>query len=421
MSVTPGTYRVTLEQTETAKRLNLTGVYNLEISPRGISLIASSTETTIAVWQYKQIKSYAKSKEQLTLHFGRSSSTGPGKLTFHSTCTREMFGVLHRNIKKLRTAMEKAREDSVRSEVEQIKAKQKEAKSRSDSRLHKGMRAKSMVYDVSSVPRPLGKRASCPEFADPEGLNRDLIELEGLPEEVNEDDSMFDPLANGSAYAGAAVESGYDRLEPKLLSARPIVSRTSPIDHDYDEPVSPHQVNSSHPPANTGFNDSFTVRTIPPAANSKSLVNPTSIPFPDGNPDPFANVSDPFSTSVMGTFYNSQEDELKGSPSPVKARVSASHSRTPPRKPKPYGSQQNSSFENTLQQIVSSNPFTGDVFNPGPSLPPITTGVKNPMAQSSYDQSLSFNLEELDSELLETLKSLQEEDTPNPATANGRR
>ena len=260
-----------------------------------------------------------------------------------------MFGVIHRNIKKLRTSLEKAREDSTRAEVDQIKAKQMDSKTKSESRLHKGLRTKSMMYEVSSVPRPLNKRASCPA----DMVDQDLMKMGELPEMVLEEE--FDPLNNT-----------YDALGPRLLSARGVfTSAATTTDHDYDVPK-PH---NALPSTNTVFMDSsYTPKTIPPT----------------NNPDPFANVSDPFATSAIGSFYNSQEETFDSLATPE-------------------------------TQITSTNPFANDSFN-GSSIAP---SIRNPLAQDSpHDQSLSFNLEELDSELLETLNSLEvDPNTPQPIYA----
>lgn len=318
-----------------------------------MSLIAPSTQTTIAVWRYQQIKSYARSKNQLTLQFGRSNPTGAGKLVFSSSCTREIFGVIHRNIKKLRTSIEKAREESIRAEVEQIKAN---SKTKSDPRLHKGLRTKSMMYEVSSVPRPLNKRASCPA----DMVDQDLIKMGELPEMVLEEE--FDPLNNT-----------YDALEPRLLSAQGVFTSPATTEHNYDVPTA----RPSLPSTNTAFmNSSYNPKTIPPS----------------NNPDPFANVSDPFATSAIGSFYNSQEESFERN-DPL-ATPAAQITST-----NPFANNSTNPFVTD-----STNPFANDVFSDS-SLAPL---VRNPMAQNSaHDQSLSFNLEELDSELLKTLNSLE--------------
>ncbi len=103
-----GTYRVTIEQNETAQRLNLTSTYNLEITPTGIALIAAHSGASIAEWQYKQIKSYGKTGGNFSLESGRTSETGIGNFIFDTSCGKEIFGIVHRNIKRLKAEKEAA-------------------------------------------------------------------------------------------------------------------------------------------------------------------------------------------------------------------------------------------------------------------------------------------------------------------------
>lgn len=365
-----GTYRVVLEQNETAVRLNLTGVYNLEINPRTLTLISSSTLTTIAVWRYQHIKSYAKSNDKLRLQLGRSSPTGAGTLLFNSSCTREMFGVIHRNIKKLRVSMEKAREEKVQAEVEQIKA----LKAKSDSRLHKGLRPNSMVYDVSE-PQPENKRASYP-------IDGQLVELVNLPEMVSGD--QLDPLYS------TPMDATYDSLGPAMVTYDSLDQRPPPqagpshaagsVDHTYDVPrFASASAGSSLPSTN--------------AAATESLYANVA------DPDPFANVSDPFSTSALGSFYNEEEDPFNRDSLPLKTS-------TPTHTPSPQAQAYSGNFTN---QTVPSNPFEEDSFvgSMHTEDPPTLEPVVNPLAQDSHNQSSSFDLEQLDKELLQTLNSLE--------------
>ena len=271
--------------------------------------------------------------------------------------------MIHRNIKKLRTSIEKAREESIRAEVEQIKAKQMDSKVKSESRLHKGLRTKSMMYEVSSERPPLNKRASCPA----DMVDQDLIKMGDLPDMILEEE--FDPLNNT-----------YDTLGPRLLSAQGVFTSTAITENNYDVP----KARPSLPSTNTAFMD--------------SSYNPKTIP-PPNNPDPFADVSDPFATSAIGSFYNSQEESFARNSSLTTPATQINSTN-------PFANSSTNPFVNN-----STNPFANDSFS-GSSLAP---SIRNPMAQdSAHDQSLSFNLDELDSELLETLNSLEVDPNSSP-------
>ena len=105
-----GTYRVTLELNETTKRLKFTGmIYNLDITPDSISLIAADSGADVAKWGYRQIRTYGKSSGKFNFECGRTAETGPGQFVFKTTCSKEIFGVVHRNIKRIRTQVDEER------------------------------------------------------------------------------------------------------------------------------------------------------------------------------------------------------------------------------------------------------------------------------------------------------------------------
>lgn len=102
-----GTYRVTLELNESAKRLKFTGmIYNLDITPEKITLIAADSGAEVAHWRYRQIRTYGKSSGKFNFECGRSAETGQAMFIFKTSCSKEIFGVVHRNIKRIRTQME---------------------------------------------------------------------------------------------------------------------------------------------------------------------------------------------------------------------------------------------------------------------------------------------------------------------------
>ena len=98
---------MTLEKNETSEKLNLTGAYNLEITPSNISLIAAHSGATMIIWQYKHLKTYGKASGRFNIETGSASPTGKGTFIFVTTCSKEIFGVVHRNIKKLRQQKER--------------------------------------------------------------------------------------------------------------------------------------------------------------------------------------------------------------------------------------------------------------------------------------------------------------------------
>ena len=102
-----GTYRVTLELNESAQRLKFTAmIYNLEISPEHITLIAADSGADIAQWSYRQVRTYGKTSGKFNFECGRLANTGAGNFVFKTTCAKEIFGVVHYNIKRIRKEME---------------------------------------------------------------------------------------------------------------------------------------------------------------------------------------------------------------------------------------------------------------------------------------------------------------------------
>lgn len=98
---------MTLELNESAKRLKFTGmIYNLDITPENITLIAADSGADVARWQYRQIRTYGKSSGKFNFECGRGAGTGAGAFVFKTTCSKEIFGIVHRNIRRIRTEIE---------------------------------------------------------------------------------------------------------------------------------------------------------------------------------------------------------------------------------------------------------------------------------------------------------------------------
>ena len=98
---------MTLELNESARRLKFTEmIYNLDITPETITLIEASSGADVAQWKYRQIRTYGKSSGKFNFECGRTAETGASSFVFKTTCAKEIFGVVHRNIKCIRTEIE---------------------------------------------------------------------------------------------------------------------------------------------------------------------------------------------------------------------------------------------------------------------------------------------------------------------------
>lgn len=108
-----------MEQNESARRLNFTGAYNLEITPAKITLVAANSGAEMAIWKYKHLRTYGKAHGKFNFECGRSSETGAGTFIFNTTCAKEIFGVVHRNIKQMRIQMEQEAQERVGMQMTQ--------------------------------------------------------------------------------------------------------------------------------------------------------------------------------------------------------------------------------------------------------------------------------------------------------------
>jgi hypothetical protein len=116
---------VTVEENETSTKMCLSGTYNLELTPTLMSLSAPSG-AKIFTLSYKFLKNYGKQSGQFHFETGKNSPIGMGKLIFVTTCSKEVFGVVHNNIKRMREnshLQQPVRKTSSSSEV-QVKPEQ---------------------------------------------------------------------------------------------------------------------------------------------------------------------------------------------------------------------------------------------------------------------------------------------------------
>lgn len=92
---------MTIEETETSVKMALSGTYSLELTPSLLALIAPSG-AKIFTLSYRFLRNYGKQSGQFHIHTGKNSPIGEGKLIFVTSCSKEVFGIVHNNIKKLR-------------------------------------------------------------------------------------------------------------------------------------------------------------------------------------------------------------------------------------------------------------------------------------------------------------------------------
>lgn len=116
-----GTYRVFMDENETTQRLNLSGAYNLEVTPEHITLTSTDSKVQMARWYYKELKNYGKKTGLVSFEAGKKAGTGEGKFIFKSSCSRELFTVLDANIRRLCQEKNKKDKQEATAMVENIK------------------------------------------------------------------------------------------------------------------------------------------------------------------------------------------------------------------------------------------------------------------------------------------------------------
>ncbi len=308
-----GVYNVAINPTDLSKALNLSGTYSLDVTPKGMSLISNSTNTELVKWHYKHIKFYAKSsKNVITLEMGRRSPTGEGKFMFQTTVAKEMFSMIHRNIKKIKIAHEKKLKEDTAKEVERIKELKRAKEGQRQSHT---LRPKSMSYDLDSSAsrhtRTLQRQSTIDPFTSASTIGTvaddDLIQLEGLAHMIDEEfpdsyDTNYSNLQGRNRLSMGATLDG-ERLELSTVSElTSIVYDSNPSTVKCPQTDEYIQMSSAgaggmqpiyDEPPKGGFDDSF---THGPGTYSTAI-------------DPFSNITDPFSSSAAtGSFYNAEED-----------------------------------------------------------------------------------------------------------------
>ena len=112
-----------MEQNETAEKMALQGEYNLVVSSTSLSLVSASSGATIAEWHFKFLKNYGKQHGVFQFETGKASPTGAGRFVCVTTCSKEIFGVVSRNIRRLREAKESEKKASQGKQVEEAQPK----------------------------------------------------------------------------------------------------------------------------------------------------------------------------------------------------------------------------------------------------------------------------------------------------------
>ena len=322
----------------------------MEVSPRGLRLVSTTSDTAVATVKYKHIRTYAKSgNERIIVTIGNRNDSGGGQLILQTSVTRELFSMIHRNIKVLRAAMEKARDSETQNEVEDITEKQK--KKESESRLRRGMRSRSMSYELQPLPRQrstmsdTSKHISCPPINE----DVDLIQMEGFDNDQEFQDlqqfiDSLDPLLQKSSETDTTTSKpdSLEGLSSVILEVPTLPSNSSGF---YD----------SAGPVVERFEDSFTSGEQP-----TSHTNTT---------DPFAHVTDPFIVPSQGSFYNSKEDIFQN----------FQDSRSPHKTSTPIHMTHSSSFDGGFS---SNNSFTSNSIS---KLKPATT---NSFKSSDVEQDI---------------------------------
>lgn len=345
-----------IEDNDFAKRLGATGIHSLNITPRGIKLISSTDETTIASWHYKHIRSYGKfSNQQIKIEIGGNAKSGHGKLAISSSSSREMFSMIHRNIKILKAKQEEAREAEIKMEVEEVSEKRRKKRSSL-------IRPHSMSYDVQQpLPKQTSvtstgsasKRTSFPSFAEQSTIEESFMQLEGFGEnEVVNDLQEFldslDPISHNDDSGGAGISAPL----PELGTVNELANSTS-IYETIDFPI-PSNVVDGTGPVEENFEDSFISnpaqqhQTTNPFTDSVDPFSSSANPFTGNTTDPFTSSIDPFSASTRGSFYNSQEDIFDGFNS-SNQKTSTPSSKNPSSNPFSAPTKSNSSSTNPFE------------------------------------------------------------------------
>jgi hypothetical protein len=431
-----GTYRVTLELNESAKRLKFTAmIYNLEISPEHITLIAADSGADIAQWSYRQVRTYGKSSGKFNFECGRLAKTGAGNFVFKTTCAKEIFGVVHHNIKRIRKEMEEevrlkkegGRQQGAGMVQSKPPAPNQSAAESVDYRVHQPMKPvpykpkKSRKEPTLSVGtyREFGNPPTYEEIAGAGPIKEEEQHQVGDEQKVPE--GLYSTVDKSKKKKKKMAQGGDVGEEQKVPEAYSPVNKTMKKTQDL---VCEDEKNSGaeNPTANT--------------SPSMATNDPFFLPLTSSSPV----TEDSREKSSDNPF---QLDPFLFSPQPGANSFNLAPDADPFALPPPPNDVVNlgSNVFDDLGQLDISAPAAGgglDTFNFHPLLTgpvPSTNGpsnlvplVGNPIGDVSNPSGLNFDIDLLDDRLFDTLARLEpggdgieKEDLGKGATAGGGR
>ncbi len=406
-----GVYNIAINHTDLSKALNLTGTYTLDVTPRGMSIISSTTETEIIKWHYKHVKYYAKStKNVIVLEMGKRSPTGEGKFAFQTTVAKELFSMIHRNIKNIKIAHDKKAKEDLTKEIDRIKETKKK---KEESRTRHTLRPKSLSYDLDTdtnshlVSRTLPKQPSLDPFTSVSTIGtvaeEDLIQLEGFTIDIPDSMEDFYPnnmesfernLPNRNRLSmGALIDQKLelDSLKPltDTVYQDPATVKKPRVEMDEYVEMNLGTKIPSEPGQQDRFEDSFTDATSPPRSASG---------------DPFANVTDPFSSSTRGSFYNTEDDifhHFEQIPSPNKTST-----------PNNIINHHNSTPRHIPSYSRTGDPFKSDPPQPRQRKPSVKKNIQSEPVYTNVSEALK-GLKDIQ---LDTQNKGEDPPVPKPRT-----
>ena len=336
-----------------------------------MSIVSTTTETEIMKWHFKHIKYYAKSsKNVITLEMGKRSPTGEGNFMFQTTVAKELFSMIHRNIKNIKMAHDKKAKEDMTKQIEHIKDSHKR---KEESRTRHTLRPKSLSYDVDvdiNASRDRAKpkqQLSLDTFTSASTIgtvaDEDLIQLEGFTIDLPDDMQDFYPSDNLESFGrnlpsrnrlsmGALIEQKLELDSVQQLTdvVYQDPATVKPVTGEYTEmnlgqqPPAPSRPQQLHVPkhvideyveTNLGpqqpapskpqqLRDPATVKHViddyvdmaqqqPAHSRPQQQQQGFEDSFTSGSEtphsvDPFSNVTDPFSSPARGSFYNTEDD-----------------------------------------------------------------------------------------------------------------
>ena len=100
-----------MEENETTDEMDLHGSFNLVLAPTSLSIQDVNTGKCIHKWHYKYLKSFGKQSGRFNFEVGKVPQGGSGSYRCITSCSKEIFGVVNRNIKTIRERLETVRKD----------------------------------------------------------------------------------------------------------------------------------------------------------------------------------------------------------------------------------------------------------------------------------------------------------------------